>query len=202
MTRQEKYQEQKAACLKRFRGNNKPGKTLVLFLHHGEFCELLTEPIENRIDFIIANKDETEIATRLKWMQPVIPNTLSPKCRKALTRCAKALAECHKAQAKGVKGWAKYNNALAEYDKARAECYKAWDKHNKARAEYDKARAEYDKALAEFDKVRAKYVGARAEYDKAQAEYVKAGAEFTKLYEPVFMAEHPDCPWNGKTLFP
>jgi len=27
-------------------------------------------------------------------------------------------------------------------------------------------------------------------------------AEWDKLYQPIFLNEHPDCPWNGKRLFP
>ena len=65
----------------------------------------------------------------------------------------------------------------------------------KAGAEYIKARAEYYKAGVECDKARAEYVKARAEYDKATAE---CAAEMKALHR----TECPDCPWDGKTIFP
>jgi hypothetical protein len=217
MTRQEKYQKQKAICLKRFEGSDEPNKTLVLFLHHGRFCELLTEPIENRINFIIEHKDETEIKTRLKWIQPVNPDTLSLECQKVLTKYYKARAECGEVWTKYLaEVWDQYNKSWVEYNEARDQCGKAWAKFYKTLDQSDKGLAEYYKALAEYNKAwakrakaraecnnaRAKYNKTRAECDNARAECGEMGAKFTKLYEPVFMAEHPDCPWNGYTLFP
>ena len=123
-------------ALRRFEGHNKPHETLVLFLHHGVFCEFLREPIEHRIRYIVENKPEDQIEARLTWMQPYVGHP-----------------------------------------------------------EMQKADAEWKKAYAEWAKV-------DAEWNKAYAERNKAYAEWKSLYEPIFMAEHPDCPWNGQTLFP
>ena len=103
-----KFEQLRKKALARFKGHNEPGKTIVLFCHHEKFAEVLSEPIENRIDYIINEKPEGEIETRLCWIQP----------------------------------------------------YKGHSKMKKADAEWEKA------------------------------------------YEPIFMAEHSDCPWDGKTLFP
>ena len=63
----------------------------------------------------------------------------------------------------------------------------------KAGAEWDKAGAEWDKARAEWDKARAELAKARAEWDKA-------------IKHPSVLALHakecPNCPWDGKTIFP
>ena len=63
----------------------------------------------------------------------------------------------------------------------------------KAGAEWVKAGAEWAKARAEWDK-------AGAEWDKAYAEWVKA------IKHPSVLALHakecPNCPWDGKTIFP
>ena len=76
-----------------------------------------------------------------------------------------------------------YRKALAEagraYKKAMAEARKAYDQ---AVAEASKA---YDQATAE----------PRKAYDQALAEAGKAMAE-------LHAKECPDCPWNGKTIFP
>ena len=82
---------------------------------------------------------------------------------------------------------------LPEWEKARAELLKAGAAWEKAYVEWDKAGAKLDKAGAEFNK-------AHAEWGKARAEMLKA------LRHPSVLALHakecPDCPWDGKTIFP
>src|SRR3989344_4156682 len=65
----------------------------------------------------------------------------------------------------------------------------------KASQEYDKARQEYSKAARENDK-------AWQEYDKARQEYSKALNNNKELIEALHKAECPNCPWNGRTIFP
>ncbi|MCC6311340.1 MAG: hypothetical protein IT345_10540 [Trueperaceae bacterium] len=65
-----------------------------------------------------------------------------------------------------------------------------------------KARAAYAKAGAAYVKAWAAYVKAGAALDKARAAYVKAGAASTSDLEALHAIEHPDCPWNGRTIFP
>jgi hypothetical protein len=89
---------------------------------------------------------------------------------------------------------------LPELAKAYAELAKADAELVKARAEWDKAYAEWAKAGAELDKT-------GAEWDKAGAEWDKAGAEWDKaIKHPSVLALHakecPNCPWDGKTIFP
>ena len=84
----------------------------------------------------------------------------------------------------------------------------------KARAELAKADAEWDKAYAEWAKAYAELAKAGAELDKADAELAKAGAEWDKagaewdkaIKHPSVLALHakecPNCPWDGKTIFP
>jgi tetratricopeptide (TPR) repeat protein len=111
-------------------------------IHHQIIAEPLTEPLANRIKYILTQKDQSERAVRLKALRPV----MKPDGWQA--EYAKVRAEYDKAGAEYDKAWAEYNKARAECDKVRAEC-------NKARAEYDKAWAEYDKAWAEYNKARA-----------------------------------------------
>ena len=62
-------------------------------------------------------------------------------------------------------------------------------KASEARAVYDKARSE-----------------ARAVYDKANSEalavYDKADSEARAKVEALHQKECPNCPWNGRTIFP
>jgi hypothetical protein len=122
-------------------------------VHHERLAEFLTEPIANRIRYIKSAKPKGEVATRLKWMTPV----LDPP-------------------APLMKAWVAYAKAQAAY--------------NKAWATYDKARVVYDKTQAVYDK-------ADAAYNKALAAYNKAW-----VLKRLHAAEHPGCPWDGKTIFP
>ena len=124
--------------------------TFAWHVHHDRLVEPLTEPIENRIAFIKANKPRHEQATRLRLLRVV------------------------KGELPAV--------YVAAWDKAEA----AWAKAEAAR---DKADAAWDKAVAARDK-------ADAAWDKAYAENLPA-------IEALHRAEcEPDCPWNGRTIFP
>ena len=59
-------------------------------IHHDILLEPLTEPIENRIQFIKVNKPKNEVETRLRLMKPV---------RGKLPKLDKARAEWDKARA-------------------------------------------------------------------------------------------------------
>jgi tetratricopeptide (TPR) repeat protein len=85
------------------------------------------------------------------------------------------------------------NKAAAEYDKAMAD-------YDKAGANYVKAVADYVKAVADYVKAVADYVKARDDYNKAVANYNKALRDNMPALEALHAAEHPGCPWDGKTL--
>ena len=68
------------------------------------------------------------------------------------------------------------------------ELLKAW-------AAYDKAWAACAKAKAAYDKAKAAYYGAWADYDKAVAD---CAPQMEALHKELC----PDCPWDGKTIFP
>jgi len=88
---------------------------------------------------------------------------------------------------------AKWGAARAKLDEARAELDAAW-------AKWDAARAELDEAWAELDAARAKWGAARAKLDAARAKWDAARAE-RGLPHSAFCTT-PDCPWDGKTIFP
>ena len=112
---------------------------LVLHLHHEVGCEPLIEPIENRISFILKNKDRAEQALRLRLMRVVRAETL----RRLLPD-----AEREKAYAEWKKADAEWEKAYAEWEKADAEWEKAYAEREKAYAEWEKADAEWKKADA------------------------------------------------------
>ena len=82
---------------------------------------------------------------------------------------------------------ARFRKAMEAYYKASKACDKAW----KA---YDKAWKARDKEWKACEK-------ARKAYDKAWKAYDKAWKACTPQIEKLHREEHPDCPWNGKTIF-
>jgi len=176
---------------------------IVLHCHHEVFAEPLTEPVENRIRYIIESKTDN-VALRLRLISPV---KFDAEARKD-SKLSKAYAEWSKAGAEYSKAYAERSKADAEWSKAGAECNQARAARDKADAEYDKADAErskayaeWNKAGAEYDKAHAEYSKAHAEYSKAYAERGKASAEFVQLYTPHYKRVFQNSPWNGKTIF-
>ena len=72
----------------------------------------------------------------------------------------------------------------------------------KARVALDKAGAAFVKARVALDKAGAAYVKAGVAYDKAWVALDKAWAAARPELETLHAIEHPDCPWNGWTIFP
>ena len=69
----------------------------VLHCHHNSLLEVLTEPEENRINYILCDKPEAEQALRLRLFRPVSPEHTGPELDKARAEWAKACAEWDKA---------------------------------------------------------------------------------------------------------
>ena len=125
--------EEAVACREAFKGVEVGSP--VWLCHHETFIELLEEPVENRINYILMSKPPGEQARRLREFRPVL-GSLPDELNKARAELDKARAECDKADAEWDKAYAEWDRAYAELDKARAE----WDK---ARVEWVKAYAEY-----------------------------------------------------------
>ena len=72
---------------------------LMSHIHHGQWLEELTEPIENRIAFILVNKDPEEQAERLRRMRPFDWKKADADWKKAYADWKKADADWEKAYA-------------------------------------------------------------------------------------------------------
>ena len=67
---------------------------------------------------------------------------------------------------------------------------------------YDKARTAYIKARDAYIKAAHPYIEASRAYSKARAAYLKEMMKCRKAIEILHAKECPNCPWNGKTIFP
>jgi len=97
---------------------------LILHCHHEVLCEALTEPVENRIDYILESKSDNP-ALRLRLMGPPIVDAAVL----ADAELSKADAELSKACAELSKACAEWSKACAELSKADAEWSKAYAPH-------------------------------------------------------------------------
>ena len=175
--------------------------TLYWHIHHEILLEETTD-IQERIDYIRTNKPEKEIPLRLKLMTPVLhPEKLPARFRRASEACFKAweaLGKESEAYYKASKAYDKareaYDKAWEAYDKAAEAYYNAWEVYIMASKAYDKARKARDKEWKACEK-------ARKAYDKARKAYDKARKAYAPQIEKLHREEHPDCPWNGKTIF-
>ena len=141
-------------------------------IHHEILLEK-TSNIQKRIDYIKANKPEKEIPLRLKLMTPVLhPEKLPDRFQKALED---------------------YDKAWEDYYKVQQDYFKALEDYNKAQ-HYNKALEDYDKILEDSNKAFEDYNKKFKAYDKVRE---ASAADIEKLHRE----EHPDCPWNGKTIF-
>ena len=168
-------------------------------IHHEQLVEIYTEPQESREAYIRFCKPEGEHLTRLRLIG-VIPDQYLPQ------EVLAAREIFRQARATYSQAWAVYNQAGAAYSQAWAAHDQAWAADDQAWAAYDQARA----ALAAYNQARVAYDQALAAYDQASAACNQASAAYDQAIwnnKEHFEATHhlwcePDCPWNGKTIFP
>lgn len=146
---------------------------LAFHCHHDVLVEFVYDYAE-RVTYIREGKPPEERELRLALFR-MIPVTLLPLTPQ---------------QVEYSKAWAARGKAKAAYDEAEAAYGQAW-------AEYDEPWAARDKAWAVRDKAWAAYGKAWATTDKAKAAYIRT-LDIVALHRTVC---HPNCPWDGKTIF-
>ena len=152
-----------------------PNATHGWCIHHEIEFEPLTEPIANRIEFILSSKSRGEQVCRLDNMRPVSSASLA-----VVLPAWKAYEEAK------VPAWKAHEEAKAT----------AWKAYEEAKAPAWKA---YEEATAPAWKA---YVEAKATAWKA---YEEATATALKAYEeataPAHRQDVPNHTWNGKSIF-
>ena len=149
-------------------------------LHHDVLLEE-TSNIQKRIDYIKKYKPEKEIPLRLKLMTPVLhPEKLPAQLRKVRED---------------------YNKAREDYSKAQEDYIKAQEDYSKAQEDYNKASEVRSKAWEDCQNASEIYYNVLKDYYKIQEDYYKAQETSAPEIEKLHREEHPDCPWNGETIF-
>jgi hypothetical protein len=117
-------EEEVQDCIAAFEAAGTKVGDLVNFCHHQHPVEILTEDFQNRIDFIVNNKQIGEIALRLRLFRPI----------KTIDNEAFDQAE------------ATYRQARIDYSQAEATYRQARIDYSQAEAAYDQARAALNQA--------------------------------------------------------
>ena len=118
-----------------------PDAVIALHCHHGILGERLTEPPENRIQYILRSKPRNEQALRLKLFRP-IPFKAYADWQKADADWQEAYADWQKAYADKQKAYADKLKADADRQEADADCWKAYADWLKADADWQEADAD------------------------------------------------------------
>src|SRR5208282_4931801 len=113
---------------------------LMQHIHHGLWLEILNEPVENRIAFIISTKLPSERAERLRRLRPF---NFGKEWGKAYADLKKSYADQKKADADQKKADAAREKAAAAREKTFSGSCFAW---KKADAAWNKAYAARKKA--------------------------------------------------------
>ena len=108
-------------------------------VHHNVLIELLTEPIENRIEYIKKFKPKNEVKLRLKLLK-VVKGEL-PK------EFVEAWQEYNEARQKDVEAWQKYDEAWQKYYEARQKYDKTWQKYYKVWQKYVEVYKKYESQI-------------------------------------------------------
>jgi len=173
----------------------------VWHVHHDILVEPLTEPFENRVEYIRRFKPEHEVETRLRLMRPVRETISPPKY------WSEADAKRREAGAKRREADARWSEADAKGKKADAKRREADAKWSETYAKRREADAKWREADAKWSETYAKWREADARWREADAKWREAGAKWRT--EPSWQkvldlhaTECPNCPWNGETIFP
>jgi hypothetical protein len=166
---------------------------IVQHCHHEQWLELLTEPAEARIAYILHDKPHNERAARLRRFRPLKPS----QHRRLPANIRKAYADRQKAYADWQKAYADWQKADADWQKAYADWQKAYADRQKAYADWQKAYADWQKAYADWQKAYADWQKAYADWQKAYADWQKADADWQKA--DAFHKDICGCPWTKKT---
>ena len=167
---------------------------LAFHCHHTQLMEWVYD-YEKRVRYIKTQKPVEEQETRLRLFQ-MIPESKLPHTKewdaykKAVNAYKKAVNAYKKADASYKKAVNAYDEAGGAYDEAGGAYRKIEDAQEKAEGAYKKAEATYIKAVDPYRK-------AEGTYEKALKAYCTS-LPIEALHERLC----PDCPWDGKTIFP
>jgi len=136
--------------------------------------------IQERIDYVKRHKPVYEIDLRLTLLKPV-----RGKLPRVVVKTGEAL-----------------NNARIVCDKLWAACNEAWITHPKIQKACEKGQMICREAWAVYIAKRDVFGKAVAVYEKVAKAHDEAIETYQAEIEALHREECPNCPWDGKTIFP
>ncbi len=159
--------------------------------HHDQHYEWCTD-YESRVQCLKNSKPYHEVPIRLKYFQIIPVEMMSSEFRTVLAKVYTMQAESNTMWAKVYTMRAKANTMWAKADTMWTESDTMWAKADTMRAKADTMRDEADAMWTESNTMRAK---ANTMWDEAILTF---SSELDVIHTKLF----PDCPWDGKTMFP
>ena len=152
-------------------------------VHHDILCEPLTEPIEERIDYIRMNKPKEGIETRLRLLNIV------------------------KNQELAFEAWSEYDiiesKAFSDYRAIRS---KAISDYHAITSKFGYDATKPNAGSDYLDMTREQWSEYTAIESKARSEFEtiisQSKNDFNEKLNALHQEECPDCPWDGRTIFP
>ena len=193
-------EEEAAECRKAFEGVEVGAP--VWCCHHERLSEVLDEPAENRITYILTSKDRSEQAIRLREFRPVKDReTFAPLYADYEAKRAPLYADYE----------AKRDTLYADYEAKRAPLYADYEAKRDTldadyRAKSDTLYADYRAKLATlYADYMAKIAPLDADYEAKiaplDADYEAKRATLDADLTALHLAEYPDTAWNGRSIF-
>ena len=172
-----------------------PKSKLVWCCHHEEWTEELTEPFENRINYILSNKREEERAVRFRNFRPVINEIEVMPARKAYYAATKSAYEAYLATIKPA------NEVFDAATKSAKEAYDAATKQARE-AYYATITLAYEVYEAATKPALEDYLATIKPANEAYNAAIKLAdevysAKLTRLHNE----EWPDNTWSGRSIF-
>jgi len=123
---------------------------LAWHVHHNKLCEVLIEPIENRIEYIKLNKPPGEIEIRLRLLK-IMRGPLSD----AIEQAYWAWKQADQAFEQADQAFEQADQAFEQADQARKQAYQAWKQAYQARDQAAKAFEQAAKAFLQLPELAA-----------------------------------------------
>jgi hypothetical protein len=159
-----------------------------LCVHHEIHCEPLTEPVEDRVQYIRTNKPKHEIETRLRELAPVLHPERLPE---TLVKASRAYGEARRM----------YGEAQRMYGEAQRAYAEAQLAYNEVRRVYDEVRRAYYEARRVYNEAWRAYNEASRAYNEVRRAYYEARRMCEPELKALHREEYPDTKWNGRSIF-
>ena len=164
---------------------------LAFHVHHDQLVEWCFD-YDERVKYITSDKPASERELRLRLFRLIPLSQLPGKQSAGYKALTEAGQKCDEAVQKLTEAVQKRTEAVQKLDEAGQKRAEAGQKLVEAEQKYDEAVQKYGEAGQKRDEAGQKLTEARQKYNNKYLPSLKL----------LHLRLCPDCPWDGKTIFP